>query len=263
MKRRQITTFLASLIPVPAVGVWLSRTASAAQQQAAEPRRRPAGGRPAPVAEDNTGFEPLFDGKTLGGWDGEPGYWRVEDGAIVGETTPEKMLKQNSFLIWRGGTAKDFELKAEYRISAREGSNSGINFRSAVAEEAGRWVMKGYQANIDGLDRFSGEIYEERARGLLAPRGTATRVAADGRTRLLGSLGESEALKAFIRSGGWNRFHLIVRGTAILAIINGHVMSSVVDDDLEGRAMEGLFGLQLHNGPPMKIEFRDILLRRL
>ncbi len=83
---------------------------------------------PTPATNDTAGFELIFDGKTLNGWEGDPKYWRVENGCLVGEVTPETLLKQNSFIIWRGGTTRDFELKVEYRVSAK--GNSGINYRS-------------------------------------------------------------------------------------------------------------------------------------
>src|ERR1700690_1982282 len=119
---------------------------------------------PVPAMDDNTGFVPIFDGTTLNGWDGNPKYWRVENGAIVGEVTPETLLKVNTFLVWRGGTMRDFELKADYRISAK--GNSGINSRS-VDEPEMQWVMRGYKADIDGESRnangkrYTGQNYEE------------------------------------------------------------------------------------------------------
>jgi hypothetical protein len=118
------------------------------------------------------GFTAIFDGKTLQGWDGDPAFWRVENGAIVGETRPEKMPKQNTFLIWRGGTPGDFELEAEYRLT---GGNSGIQYRSVELPEI-RWAMKGYQADIDAEQQYTGQIYEERGRGFLALRGQAARI---------------------------------------------------------------------------------------
>src|SRR5437660_12610053 len=104
------------------------------------------------AANDEAGFELIFDGKTLKGWEGDPKYWRVENGALVGEITPETLLKQNSFIIWRGGSTKDFELKVEYRISAN--GNSGVNYRS-VEVPAAPWAMRGYQADIDGRNRYT------------------------------------------------------------------------------------------------------------
>lgn len=222
---------------------------------AAAPARR------APVPDDNTGFVAIFDGKTLNNWDGEPGFWRVEDGAIVGQTTPEKQLKLNTFIIWRGGTTKDFELKAEYRVT--ETANSGVQYRSVVLSDVGQWVMEGYQADIDGKNSYTGMLYEERGRGFVAPRGQFVRMAEGGTPKLIGSPGESEALRAFIKTGDWNQIHIIARGILITQVINGHVMSMVIDEDPKGRSMEGLLGLQLHVGPPMKVEFRNILFRKL
>ena len=134
------------------------------------------------VMDDQPGFEPIFDGKTLNGWDGDPAFWKVEDGAIVGESTPENAVKENTFIIWRGGEPKDFELKVQFRMNA---TNSGIQIRSVqlpqgtqVGERAvqGKWVMKGYQADIDFDNTYTGQIYEERGRGFLAMRGQAVYV---------------------------------------------------------------------------------------
>src|SRR3954452_22531476 len=84
--------------------------------------------RPEPASGDEPGFRPIFDGKTLNGWEGDPTYWRVENGSLVGEITPTTLLKTNSFIIWRGGKPADFELTLEFKIT-RTG-NSGINYRS-------------------------------------------------------------------------------------------------------------------------------------
>ncbi len=212
--------------------------------------------------DDNAGFEAIFDGKTLTNWDGEPGYWRVENGTIVGETTPEKALKVNTFLVWRGGTVKDFELKAEFRLTPS--ANSGIQYRSVILPEVSKWAMKGYQADMDGANAYTGMLYEERARAFLAPRGQFTRMA-EGRTlKLIASLGEADALKAVIKTGAeWNQIHVIAKGNTLIHVINGHVMAAFIDEDSQGRAMEGLLGLQLHVGKPMKNEFRNIVLKKL
>ena len=218
------------------------------------------GGRPAPVPDDMAGFESIFDGKTMNNWDGDPTYWRAEEGALVGESTPEKPVKQNTFVIWRGGTPKDFELKLEFRINS---TNSGIQYRSVALPDVGQWVLKGYQADIDIANNFTGMLYEERGRGFLAPRGQFNRLAAGRVVKAVGSLGDSEAMKAHIKVNDWNLFHIIARGNTLIHVMNGVVMSILIDEDQEGRAMEGLLGMQMHVGPPMKVEFRNILLRRL
>lgn len=211
-------------------------------------------------------FVPIFDGKTLNGWDGDPIYWRTENGCLVGEITPQTIIKRNTFIIWRGGTPKDFELKAEYRISAQ--GNSGINYRSWQLTDA-KWSLAGYQADIDGAQknrpplRHTGQNYEERGRTFLARRGEMVRIGPDSKPIVVGSLGDSDALKTFIREEDWNEYHLIVRGNILTHILNGHVMSIVVDDDVAHRKSEGLIGVQVHVGPPMKVEYRNIRLKQL
>jgi hypothetical protein len=125
------------------------------------PAQAPRGGVYADAYEpdDSTGFVPIFDGKTLNGWDGDMTFWRAEDGKIVGETTPEKVVKVNNFLIWRGGVVKDFELKVEFKLS---GTNSGIQYRSVELPEVGKWVLKGYQADMEFRNGYTGNLHEER-----------------------------------------------------------------------------------------------------
>ena len=216
------------------------------------------------VLGDHAGFEAIFDGSSLKGWDGDPMFWRVENGAIVGESTPDRRITQNTFLIWRGGQPKDFELKCEYRLNA---TNSGIQIRSVQLPEGGgigKWVMKGYQADIDYQNQFTGQIYEERGRGFLAMRGQAVYVADGERPRVIGTLQRSaDELKAMIKPDDWNQVHIIARGNTILQILNGAVSSIVVDDDTRNRAMSGLIGVQLHVGEPMQVRFRNIWLKRL
>ena len=215
--------------------------------------------RPEPASEDEPGFKPIFDGKTLDGWEGDPKYWRVETGALVGEVTPETLLKSNSFIIWRGGAPQNFELKADYRISSN--GNSGINYRSTVLPE-NKFGMRGYQADIDGQNRYTGQNYEERGRLCLALRGQTTHVVGGRKPIILSSLGDSKELESFI-TADWNSYHLIIRGNILMHILNGHLMSVVIDDDAANRAFGGLIGVQVHVGPPMKIEYRNFRLKEL
>jgi 3-keto-disaccharide hydrolase len=216
---------------------------------------------PDPLAvDDHAGFASIFDGNSLKGWDGDPTFWRAESGAIVGETTADKKLKLNTFLIWRGGKPKDFELKVEYRIN---NTNSGVQYRSVELPDVGKWVLKGYQADIDAENMFTGQVYEERGRGFLALRGQFTHIADGKKPRVEGSLGDGEQLKGLIKNGDWNQLHVIARGNVLVQVLNGHVMSQLIDDDTGKRMMEGLLGFQLHMGPPMKVEFRNIWLKNL
>lgn len=210
-----------------------------------------------PQAE--TGFVSLFDGKTMKGWDGDPAFWRVENGSFVGETTTEKQPKQNTFLIWRGGTPGDFELKLEYRLT---GHNSGIQIRSIELPDI-KWAMKGYQADIDAQQTYTGQFYEERGRGFLALRGQFTVINPGGKPGIVGSLGDNAELKNYIKGDGWNEVHLIAEGNKLIQVLNGHVMSMLIDDDPAGRKMDGLIGIQVHRGPAMKMEVRNIRIKKL
>jgi hypothetical protein len=226
--------------------------------------RRGGGGRgPAAIPfEDRTGFKQIFDGTTMKGWDGDSSYWRVEGGALVGESTEANPVKQNTFLIYRGGEPADFELKVEFRIN---NTNSGVQYRSVQVpsdEKTGKWVLKGYQADIDIANQYTGMLYEERGRGFLAPRGTAGYIA-DGVRGSVGALESGDALKAYIKDKDWNQFHVIARGGTLVHILNGHVTALFIDDDVKNRTLKGLLGFQIHTGPPMKVEFRNIYLKSL
>ena len=214
-------------------------------------------------AEDE-GFKSIFDGKTLKGWDGNPELWRAEDGAITGQTTPEKPTKGNTFIIWReGSTVDDFELKLEYKIV---GGNSGVQYRSFEAEE--RWVVGGYQADIDSTERYSGILYGERERGILAERGQKTTIGEDHKPKVTSSLGDAKDLQGKIKKEDWNEYHLIAKGNHFTHKINGVVMSDITDEDKPaagngpGRRSNGILAFQLHAGPPMKVQFRNVRLKR-
>ena len=174
-------------------------TAATAPQTAtpAPQGRGGAGGvYPEYVPDDDEGFVPIFDGKTLTGWDGDTTFWRAENGEIIGESTPEKVVKANSFLIWRAGTVKDFELKTEFRIS---GTNSGIQYRSVELPDVGKWVLKGYQADIDFVGEYLGNVHEERGRKpghvVLAKRGMLTRISAGPKYKTLATIADGTLLQ--------------------------------------------------------------------
>ncbi|MGC1274356.1 MAG: family 16 glycoside hydrolase [Planctomycetaceae bacterium] len=210
-------------------------------------------------AADADGFMPIFDGKSLDGWDGNPELWSVEDGAITGRTTDENPIKANSFLVWRDGEVGDFELKLEYKIV---GGNSGIQYRSKEMTDA-KWVIGGYQADFEAGDTYSGINYDERGRGILAQRGQKTRINDDGKPEVLETFADTKELQAKINKEDWNEYHVIADGFTFTHKINGHVTSIVVDDDESDREATGLLALQVHTGPPMTVQFRNIRLKRL
>lgn len=210
------------------------------------------------VLDHHEGFESIFDG-TRKNWDGDKDFWRAENGLLIGESTQAKPLTRNTFIIWRGGKPADFELKLEYRINS---TNSGVQYRSVELAEAGPYVMKGYQADIDFNNTYTGQLYEERGRGFLAMRGQATHIEEGKKARIIGNLRASDELKAQIKPEDWNQLHIIARGNTLAHILNGHLTSFTVDDDTPNRSLSGLIGFQLHVGPPMKVEFRNIWLKQ-
>lgn len=215
---------------------------------------------PASGAEkDAEGFMPIFDG-TLKDWDGDPVYWRVENGILTGEVKPETLLERNSFIIWRGGSPGNFELKLEYRVSAE--GNSGINYRSVEVPDL-KWALKGYQDDIDGRDQWSGQNYEERGRTFLAYRGQSVLLPPGGKPVVERELGDRTELQKLVKKEDWNQVQIIAKGNLLRHYTNGTLMSEVRDEDPEKRQAKGLIGVQVHVGPPMKIEFRNIRLKSL
>lgn len=213
----------------------------------------------ADVARDDTGFVTIFDG-TLKDWDGDPVYWKAENGVLVGEVRPDTLLKRNSFIIWRGGEVADFELKLEYRVSSE--GNSGINYRSVEVPDL-KWAMEGYQDDIDGKDQWSGQTYEERGRQFLAYRGQSVLLKAGQVPSIVRDLGDRAELQKKVLKNDWNQVHVIAEGNHLQHFTNGVLMAEVVDEDTEKRRLKGLLGVQVHVGPPMKIEYRAIRLKRL
>jgi hypothetical protein len=222
-----------------------------------------------------TGFKQIFNGKTLNGWEGDATYWRAENGSIVGEITADKLVKSNTFIIWKGGEPKDFELKLEYRIT--KDGNSGVNYRSERLKDV-PFALKGYQADIDGNNYYTGQNYEERGRTTLAYRGQkATILGMDNPTAAVKDNVKNNAwtkvqitkswskdsLQTFIKSADWNEVHLIVKGNRLQHYVNGILMSDVTDDDVVNRKMKGLLGVQVHVGRPMEVEYRNIRLKEL
>jgi len=225
-----------------------------------------------PSQSQNEGFVSIFDGKTLEGWEGDAVYWSVVDGVMVGEITPETLLKTNTFIIWEGGEPADFELKVDYKIS--DAGNSGFNYRSDRVEEV-PFALKGYQADIDGQNRYTGQNYEERKRTTLAYRGQKTRITSQESGDVKGfvernawkglslesDLGDRDTLGALIKKDDWNTLHVVIKGNVLQHFVNGTLMSEVTDDDPKNRKMSGLMGFQVHVGPPMRVEFKNIMLK--
>lgn len=218
-------------------------------------------GGPPVGALPETGFAKIFDG-TMKNWDCDPNFWKVTDGVLVGETTADHQPPQNIFCIWKGGQPGDFELKLDYRMTGAQTANSGIQYRSVEMPEVAKWVLKGYQADIDAQQTYTGQVYEERGRAFLALRGQISYIPNGGKVGSVGSTGDSNELKSFVKINDWNEIHIIARGNTLIQLINGHVTAVVIDDDAANRKMSGLLGIQLHKTPnAMKMEARNIRLK--
>ncbi len=216
-----------------------------------------------PAADD--GFARIFDGKSLDGWEGNPAIWSVKDGSITGTTTAALGLKHNTFLVWKAGTVDDFELHLKYRM---EGGNSGIQYRSKVVEQGPQGpIVGGYQADMEAGKTYSGILYEERGRGILANRGQKTVIhpAADGKFKIdaVGSVGDSDKIQASIKNGEWNDYVVVAKGNHLVHTINGHTTVDVTDEDAAHAAKSGVLALQVHVGPPMVVQFKDVQLKKL
>jgi uncharacterized protein (TIGR03067 family) len=223
------------------------------------------------AAEVEPGFVSLFNGRDLSGWEGNTSLWSVRDGAITGITPPgredpqKSPLTHNTFLVWTGGEVADFELRLQYRIA---GGNSGIQYRSRLLPP-GQFgpIVAGYQADLEAGPTYSGILYEERGRGILARRGekTVIKPGAAGKPRIEvnGSLGDSGDIQKNIKAGDWNDYVVIARGNRLQHFINGRPTVDVTDEDAAHAARSGILALQLHAGPPMTVQFRHLRLRPL
>ena len=217
------------------------------------------------------GFRSLFDGKSLDGWEGRPGYWAVEDGAIVGRTTKEKPTKGNQFLFAKSAgknlIVDDFELRLSYKITADNDAgfaNSGIQYRS---RDKGDFVAAGYQADMEAGSRYSGILYDEAGgaggRGIMADRGEKVTWNAAGKKSVTGRLGTSEEIGAKVKKDDWNEYIVVARGNHLQHFINGVQTVDVVDDARGKRLESGILALQLHAGEPMTVRFKDIRIKQL
>lgn len=213
---------------------------------------------PVTFGKDADGFERLFNGKDLTGWQGDPDHWSVEEGAITGTTSAERKLTENKFLVWAGGKLRDFELKAKFRL--RNG-NSGIYIRCLEREPGKGDALVGMQADFAEDPKWVGTIMEYLRRGILANRGEKVAIDENG-ARKVEPLGDpAELLKAY-KPGEWNDYHILCHGGHVVLTINGVVMADLQDNDPK-RLAEGVLGLQVHQGPPMKVQFKDLWLKRL
>lgn len=202
------------------------------------------------------GFTSLFNGKDLSGWDGDPKLWKVENGLVIGTNPAPEAMANNSFLIWRGGVVKDFELHATIRVLGD--NNSGVQYRSRELKDVAPWVITGYQCDIHPAIEHTGMTYEERGRGIFGLNGHNVLLDPDG---ALWQLSEHAPVKADI--GQWNEYVVIAKGNHLSHFINGQPTSELIDHDASKRALEGLLAIQLHRGNPNRVEIKELRLNVL
>lgn len=239
----------------------------------------------ATIALAADGAQSLFNGKDLSGWKGNPDFWSVRDGAITGQSTATKVVDANTFLVWQGGEPANFELRLKFRLTAQNAKgwgNSGVQYRSRVID-AEKFVVGGYQADIDAPFRYTGMLYEERGRGILMNPGQKVRVGpaeataaapADSKKGkgkagprpkidVLGTPTTAEQIQAALKMGDWNELRIVANGNQLQHFVNGVLTADVTDADPAVAPKSGVIALQMHKGDPMTVQFKDIQLKKL
>jgi hypothetical protein len=205
------------------------------------------------------GFVNLFNGRNLEGWEGDPRFWSVRDGAMVGQTTADVRMSQNNFLIWKD-EVEDFELRLKFRL---EGGNSGIYYRARKRppNQTQGEALVGAQADFSADGRWTGVIMEYTLREVLAERGQSVAIDTNGNKQVIAALGDPAQLLALVKSNDWNNYTVVANGGRVALAINGTPMCELDDRDPK-RLVRGWLALQVHVGPPMRVQFKDILLKR-
>ena len=218
---------------------------------------------------EKEGMKRIFNGKNLDGWDGDAKLWSVKDGAIRGETTPTNRASGNTFIIWKGGRTKDFELRLSFRCNAT--NNSGLQYRSNPLDPGkgkNKWRVQGYQHEIrnqNKLPSVSGFIYDEGGtagrRGRTCMVGEKAVWGKDGK-KITETLIDAEGFKKLFKLNEWNDVIIIARGNHIRHYMNGKLSLDFTDGHPKA-LLDGILAFQLHAGKPMWAEFKDVRIREL
>jgi hypothetical protein len=288
--RSQNKALALAIVAVASIN-WAQSTDASGQQPS--PAHRPPHAfhfvQPEPINfDDHDGWTQIFDGKTLNGWDGDPDVWHVEEGAIVGESSPEHPSGTTN-ILWRGGEPANFELKLEMKLEG-SGANGGVQYRSLsvpprlepppadlapelrtrrlneleLAKKHAKWNLSGYQADFDYNNQYTGQLYEQSSpRGIIAWRGQVVATEADKKPTLLATLGTSDELKTVIKPNEWNQVEIIADGNTLIHIINGHIMAVLIDTDPKFAQAKGLIALEIEGPGVLKILHRNIWLKTL
>ncbi len=201
----------------------------------------------------------LFDGKSLAGFEGDEKYWRVENGAIVGEIPKGQSLNKNTWLVWKAGKLADFDLKMQVKLTGLPAANSGIQFRCQVKDVD---HVSGYQADFDMGAVWLGRIYDEHGRALLVERGSRVLILPDG-TRQTETFAPANQFAVLFREKAWNDYRIVAQGEHVAVYVNGTLFSELKDQETKERDLEGSLAFQLHSGPETRVEFKNITLEEL
>jgi hypothetical protein len=205
------------------------------------------------TATDEKDFVWMFNGKDLTGWEGVQGAWFVEDGAITAESTPQKPCKSSHYLYWKGGEPGDFVLRLKMKLV---GGNSGVQFRSKKQPKFG---ATGYQADFDAQNDWTGCLYQDE-RGAVVKRGQRAAIAKDGK-RKEETFASFAELGKKIKKDGWNDYEITAQGSRITLRLNGELMCEADDQDAKFASRKGIIALQMHQGPRMKVQFKDLRIK--
>lgn len=201
-----------------------------------------------------SGTQVLFNGKDLSGWEGDFNWWKVEDGLLTAESTPDKPCEKSNYLTWTGGQPADFQFDCDFKLSTE--GNSGIQIRSEPRPGFDTW---GYQADMTGNGDLIGYVYHHKHK-LVAQRGEKVTLSADGE-RTATRFADEEALLGHFRKEDWNHYQIVCEGRRITLSLNGVVMCEITDLSETALTREGIIALQMHRGPAMKVQFKNITLR--
>ena len=209
------------------------------------------------VGQNDSKNVKLFNGKDLSHWKGDSRVWSVENGCIKGETTDKVVIKQNTFLIY-DKPVSDFELTFKYKII---GGNSGVQYRARIIDED-KFIIGGYQADMEAGIQYSGILYEEKGRGIIAKRGEKVVISKDGKKTVERFI-TSEEVQEVINQDDWNNYRIVVKGNHLQHYINGQLTIDVTDNETEKSASSGVLALQVHAGPSMQVFYKKLKLKKL
>ena len=207
------------------------------------------------VKPDENGFQHLLTGNRLNQWAGNPQYWSMKDGVLTGVTNGS--LKMNRFITWKGSTIRNFDLRVKVKVS--EGGNSGLQYRGHPSPERGLDVVTGYQCDVVANNPdYNGMLYEEKGRRILSHTGEKVIVDETGQSWVVGKFPVKE-----FAPGEWHEYRVLVKGNHHQHWINGHPTANLLDFDEDGRSLEGVLAVQVHVGPAMEVQYKDMRIKQL